>query len=355
MIALAVPVEVVQSVQAPADARYAAGVEARRAGRHAEAAALFESVLSERPGDADARLNLGLSLLALGRLDDADAAFAAVLQTAPDYADAEVGRARVAQRRGDNERALAAALRAQRLAPGQAEVAALVRDLQPTPWRIDVDASRSSLSAGLPDWSEQRVAVARRLSPDLRGSLAVERSERFDTVDVYVEGRLDRTLERGSAYVAIGGAFDADYRPEVALRLGGEAPLGAGFRATLDGSVARFGAGTVSSLQPGVAATLFADRLDLSARWIAVRDETGEQRDGYAAGAAFQVTDRLRLRAAYADAPETSEGVTVDVRSRSLGADVGLTDRLALRVTATAEDRGAYDRDEIAVGIGWRF
>jgi len=355
MIAPDVPVEVVQQVPAPIEARYAAGVAARRAGRHGEAVALFNGVLAEQPANVDARLNLGLSLLALGRLDEADAAFRSVLATAPGYADAEVGRARVAQRRGERAAAFESAGRARRLEPERPDIQALVRELEPTPWRVDLDAARSTLSSGLPEWTEQRLAVSRRLTEDWDAGLAIERTERFDDVDIYTEARLDRRASRGSAYVALGGAVDADYRPELALRAGTVIAMGGGLSATLDGSAARYGVGTVLSLQPGAAASLFADRLNLWARWINVRDETGSHRQGYALGGAFQATDRLRLRAAFADAPESSEGVTIDVRARSLGVDFGVTDRATVRVTATSEDRGAYDREEIAVGLGWRF
>lgn len=355
MIAHDVPVEAVQQVSAPIGDRYGAGVAARRAGRHAEALGLFRSILVEQPGNVDARLNLGLSLLALDRLDEADEAFRAVLAVAPGYADAEVGRAQVAQRRGDTVGALESARRAERLAPERPDVRALVRALEPVPWRIDLDVARSSLSAGLPDWTEQRLAVSRRLSDRVDAGLMVERTERFDDVDLYAEARIDRRASRGSAYLAVGGAFNADYRPEVAVRGGALTSLGGGLAATVDASAARYGVGTVLSLQPGLAASLFADRLNVSARWINVRDETGDLRQGYALGGAVQLTERLRLRAGVADAPESSEGVTVDVRSRFVGVDVGVTDRVVVRVTATTEDRGSYDREEIAVGLGWRF
>lgn len=355
MIAPDFPVEVIQQVTAPVEARYAAGVGARRAGRNREAVVLFNGVLAEQPQNVDARLNLGLSLLALGRLDEADQAFRTVLAAAPVYADAEIGRARVAQRRGDRAAAFESAGRARRLEPERPDIQALVRELEPTPWRVDLDTARSTLSAGLPDWTEQRLALSRRLSGDWDAGIAIERTERFNDVDVYTEARLDRRASRGSAYVALGGAANADYRPELALRAGAVIALGRGVSATLDGSAARYGVGTVLSLQPGVAASLFADRLNLWTRWINVRDETGSDRQGYAFGGSVQPTDRLRLRAAFADAPESSEGVTVDVRSRSVGADFKVTDRATLRVTATSEDRAAYDREEIAVGLGWRF
>ncbi|HST91898.1 MAG TPA: YaiO family outer membrane beta-barrel protein, partial [Brevundimonas sp.] len=307
------------------------------------------------PGNVDARLNQGLSLLALGRLDEADSAFQAVLAAAPDYADAEVGRARVAQRRRDPSAALASARRAQALEPGRTDIRGLVRELEPAPWRIDLDSSRSTLSAGLPEWTEQRLAVSRRVAEGWDASVAIERTERFDNIDIYTEGRLERRLSGGSAYVAFGGAVDADYRPELALRTGGAYELGGGLSAKVEASIARYGVGTVVSLQPGLAASLLADRLNLSVRWINVRDETGTHRQGYAIGGAFQASDRLRVRAGLADAPESSEGVTVDVRSRTVGFDLGISDRATVRVTATSEDRQAYDRDEIAVGIGWRF
>lgn len=353
--ALAVPVEIAAQVQEDPRTLYDAAVSDRLAGRHAQAIDRLERVLVQRPTDVDARLNLGLSLLALDRVAEAEVAFRAVLEQTPDYADAEVGLARAAERRGDRAAAREHAARAAALSPGREDIAIFRRGLDDVAWRVDIDASRSRLSGGLPDWSETRIGASRTLAGGWRVGGTVERTERFGRTDVYLEGRLDRRLAGGDVYVALGGTPDADYRPEVMLMAGGSGQVAPGLRATLDASAGRYASGSVESLHPGLTADLLGDRLEFAVRWINVWDETGQHRDGYAARGTWRVSDRFRLSAGRSDAPESSEGVVVNVVATSFGAAFDLTDRLTLRLGAVDEDRGAYGREEISLGIGWRF
>ncbi|HYC98398.1 YaiO family outer membrane beta-barrel protein [Brevundimonas sp.] len=353
---IVVPPEPAAVVQVDPQNLYRSAVADRLAGRPAEAVPKLEQVLAVRPDDVDARVNLGLALLALGRLDEAEAALVEVTRRAPTYVDAWVGLARIRQRRHDLPAARLAASEAARLAPGDAEVSALQASLEPSPpWRLDVGAARSRLSGGLPDWTEARVSLSRRLGDGWSAGAAVEITERFDNTDVYLEARMDRAFDGGGLYLALGGAPDADYRPEIAFAVGGHARLAPRIDATLDASAARYPTGTVIGLHPGLRATLPGDRIQLSARWINVRDENGVHRSGYSALARWQATDRVALRAGYADAPESSEGATVDVKAGNLGADLGVTDRLTLRIGLLSEDRDAYDREELSLGLGWRF
>jgi YaiO family outer membrane protein len=211
------------------------------------------------------------------------------------------------------------------------------------------------LSADLPDWTEATLSVGRDLDDGGAVSVGVQHAERFGRTDTYLEARLDRRLPLGGVYVALGGAPDADFRPELALAAGGEAAIGHGVHATLDAALARYSAGEVISLHPGIRLGLLEDRLSLSARWINVRDELDEWRSGYGLGVVWSAAPRLRLRASWADAPETSEGVTVDVRAVGLGFDYDLSDRLTLRLNGVHEERSGYDRDELGVGLGWRY
>lgn len=350
------PPEPAPVVQVDPQSLYQAAVADRLAGRQAEAVAKLEQALAVRPDHVDARLNLGLALLALGRLDEAEIAFLAVTRQTPDYVDAWVGLARVEQRRGDLPGARRAAGEAVRLAPENAEVRALQASLaSPPSWRVEIAGARSRLSAGLPDWTEARVSVSRRLGEGWSAGGAVEVTERFDDTDVYLEARLDRAFDGGDVYVAVGGAPDANYRPEIALVAGGSMRLTGRLSATLDASVARYPTGTVTGLHPGVRVDLPGDRVQLSGRWINVRDENGDHRSGYAIQGRWQATNRLAFRTGYADAPESSEGATVDVKAWNLGTDLDVTERLTLRIGFLSEDRGAYDREELSLGLGLRF
>lgn len=342
-------------VQAQAETLYAAALADRRAGRHAAAAAGFEAVLSERPADVDARLYLGLSRLALDQLAAAQSAFEAVVRAAPDYVDAHLGLAEVARRRGDRAAADRALATARRLDPARAAFGGTA-DAEGAPvWRIDLDASRSELSQGLPDWTSERLAVSRRMDPSTGISLAIERTERFDLEDVYAEGRIDRRLGSVDTVLVVGGGPSADYRPRGAVSLGAGLGVGGGWTVEVQGTVARYRTGTVMTLQPGAAVTAAEGRLRLSARLIQVRDEQDRSRSGFGLGGVWTVHDRVRLFAGYADAPETAEGVTVKVQATSLGMEVDLSDRLLARANVVREDRGAYARSEVGFGLGVRF
>lgn len=352
MIAQDVPAEVRQDPTA----LYEAAVADRRAGRPAQAVDKLRSALVARPDDVDARLQLGLALVDLGRLEEAETELRQVVARAPEYVDAHVALARIARRRGDPRAAAAYAAEAARLAPERPDVRALFASpADPARGRVDVDLSRSRLGAGLSDWTEARVALTRSVGDRWTASGAVERTERFDRADVYLEGQVGRRFVGGDAWIAVGGAPDADHRPELAVRAGGAWRVAPAVSATLDGSVARFTAGEVSSLQPGLSIDLFDGRATVAGRWINVWDENGDREDGYAVSARWAVTDRFRLRIDHADAPETSEGVVTDVSSVALGGEWDLTDRLSLRLGVLDEDRGAYGRRSVNVGLGWRF
>lgn len=344
------------AVQADPQALYDSAVADRLAGRPAAAIPKLEAVLAARPDDVDARLNLGLALLALDRTDEAAGAFREVVSRAPGYTDAWIGLARVEQRRGDLAAARLKVAEALRHAPRNREALTLATALQaPAWWRADLTASRSRLSAGLPNWSEARLSLSRALDDRWSVSGAVEVTRRFDNADTYLEARADRSLDRGAAWISAGGSPDASYRPEIAIVGGGQQTVAPGLALTIEASAARYRSGVVTGLHPGLAADFADGRLQVSGRWINVRDETGARRQGYAVLTRWQATDRLALRGGVADAPESSEGITVDVSSWSAGFDLNLSDRLVLRAGYLAEDRGAYDREELSAGVGLRF
>lgn len=308
------------------DQLYQASVRDRIEGRNAEAISGLRRVLVLRPQDADARLNLALALIASDRLDEAEAELDAVLAKAPDYADAKVARGRIDR------------LRTSRRS-----------------WRLDVSAARSGLTQGLAPWRETSATLSRRAGQTTVTG-AVEYAERFERTDTYVEARLDRALGRSSVFGAVGGTLDADFRPRIALRAGGQTPVGdQGLAATLDAGLARYASGTVTMVQPGLEYASPGGALLLGGRWINVWDEREDYRSGYSLRMVLAIHSSIRLRAGYADAPELSDGTTVDVRSSSLGAEADVTDRLTLRVNGLREERDTYERDEIILGFGVRF
>lgn len=346
-----------------ADPAFMEAQAARRAGDTAQAIAAFERLSRERPGDADVWLDLGLSYGDAGRFVDAERALERALTLAPGYEDARLAYARMAFFRGDRATAGArlAPLLSRSPPPADAEALRIQLGAGAGParaWRLDLAHARSRLTRGLPDWTATSLAVSRRFD---RAALAasVEHTRRFGRADTYVEALGSRGFGRtGEAYVAAGGAPNADHRAKAAIRAGLSNELAAAgawrVRLGVDAAWSRFPVGDVRGLQPHVSLSR-GDRITLSARGVGVVDEREDFRAGYVLRAEAALTTRLRVSAGWADAPESSDGVTVKVRAISAGAAVDLDARTSLRLDATHEMRDAYDRDEIAVGLTRRF
>lgn len=355
------------AVQAPetADPAYAAAVQARQAGRTAEAIAAFDLLSKQRPKDPDVWLNLGLSRMAAQRYAEADRAFETTLGLAPDYRDARIAYARSALFAGRPElarRRLAPLLAA---APDDAEAKGLSQQIaatlampgEPT-WRLDVAYARSGLTKDLGHWSSATIALSKRIDPDTTLGGSIEHTERFGVSDTYAEALVARRFSsRLDGFVAVGGAPDADYRPELSIRAGGSVGLlsegDRRVRLGLDAVWSRYAVGEVKSLQPYL--TLAAGPVSLTARSINTEDERGKHQSGYTLGGEWSATERLRLRLGYADAPESADGNTVPVEAVSGGIAYDLTPRWTVQVVGAHEKRTAYDRDEVGVAVTHRF
>jgi YaiO family outer membrane protein len=358
------------AVPAPATAQaggdpYAEAVSARRGGDPARAVELLRRLLVAEPENADAHLQLGLSLLALGRLEEAEAAFRRTLAIAPDYADARIGLARVAQRRGDRQGALALL---EPVDPANREAGELRSALgrsggtgtaMPGQVQVDLDVSYAQLDGPAQDWREGSLRVQAPLGARTAAAALVEVSERFGRTDVYGELRVDQRVgSGGGVYLSLGATPDADFRPEWQIGGGGFARLRGGRNATvltLDARQARYASGDIQTINPGVEQYL-SDRFWVTARWINIFDEDGDYQAGWLLRGDFLPTQRLRLFAGAADAPDTSEGVVIDTFSLFGGVSYDLTDRVTTRVSVAHEDRetGA-DRLQVGLGVGTRF
>ena len=338
------------------ESRYEAGVQARLNGRFAEAVELLGAESRAAPGNADVWVQYGLSLTPLGRYDEAEAAFERALSLAPDYDDAKVGVARIAWLRGDEAEA-------RRLLDGvgtdDARSLRARLDAPPAytslPWRVDLTVGRSELTAGLPAWTEAGIALGRRLDERTSFGVLAEYARRFESDDIYLQARIDRNFAGGTtAYVALGGAPDASFRPERAVLAGGSMTFASGFQASLDAGYSAYRAGDVVTLAPGLG-WRFGDQSGVNARLISLRDENGQTRTGYSAGVEAALNPRTILLAGYANAPETSEGVTVNVSGATVGLRRQLTDTRGVSVYLVHEARGAYDRTALTITTSWRF
>ena len=351
------------AAQAPGDV-YDQAVQARMAGDHARAVELLGPVVASDPRNADAQLQLGLALLGLNRLDEAEAAFKRALALAPDYTDARLGLARVEQRRGNwvaAEAELAQVdLSHPEAGPLSRQIAAGAAAARLSRWRVDLDLARAFLTQDQPDWREGSVRLGHQASQATAVSAGLEVSRRFGLKDAYGELRVEHRLpdNQGSVYIFAGGTPEADFRPEWQLGLGGEVRLRPGGTATLltlDVRQARYRLGDIQTLNPGIDQYLDSGRAWIGARWINIF-ENGRHHSGWLVRGDRIVTERLRLFAGAADAPDTSEGFVVDTFSMFGGFAYDVDERLTVRASLAHDDRDTgADRMQLGLGAGWKF
>ena len=342
---------------------YRAGVAARLGGDPARAAEKLAGVTAVQPANADAHLQLGLALLALDRLDEAERSFRRTLEIAPGYSDARVGLARVLERRGERVAALA---ELERVGRPNAEADALAARLRrgdveaPAPrWRLDLDGTYSALT-GADDWRELGIGVRYQATPATALGLGIEAARRFGRDDVYGEARVEKRFADGlSAYLLAGGTPGADFRPRWQIGAGGSVRLHGGPYATvvrLDARQANYPSGDIQTLTPGIEQYLGGSAW-VTGQWINVfESRTGRHAIGWLARGDIMVTERARLFAGAADAPDLSEGVVVETFNLFGGVSLDLDDHHSFRLSFAREDRATgADRTTVSLGLGLRF
>ena len=87
---------------------FALAMQLHRTGRSADAAVLYERILSAAPDYAEAHYNLGISLKALGRNDEALSAFQTAVALRPDFAEAHFILGNTLQEMGSTDAAIRA-------------------------------------------------------------------------------------------------------------------------------------------------------------------------------------------------------------------------------------------------------
>jgi YaiO family outer membrane protein len=343
-----------QSQDLMGEAALASANAARLTGDIAAAECMLEALLSVEPQNADAWVQLGLVRAASGDTAGSREAFQHALEIAPDYDDAKFGLAQLAYRSGDLAGARAWL---QLIAPVRRhdpEIAAFAESLAASPvgrgvWRVDGFAAYSSLSDGLAPWREASLAVTRREGRDSVG-IAVERATRFDSSDLYGELRAARAISGATWAIALGGASHPQFRPEALARVEFETREDAKWSFGGALTIARYGVGEINRL--GLRAThMLRDDVRASVQAVVVRDEADALRTGYGIAAAWRVHERVELSAIWSDAPESSEGATVDVRSLGFGIAFDIASDLRVRVGGSREERDAFDRSELSIAV----
>lgn len=357
------------------DTLYSNGTEARLAGDFAEAADYLERALELSPGNADVLLQLGLIRGYQEDYAQGEALLLRALEEAPGYTDVWLALARMRywdDRREAAQRALDEVLA---LEPDNKEALELRERLASADtesgdgapgyrWRLDSSVSYSRLArSDLDPWRETTHQLGYRLDKDITLTGRMELSERFDEVDSYFQaGVQHRFGQSGDLYLNAGVTPDADFRQDWDVGLGGSLKLheargdfGPIFL-TFDGGHAHYSDDAFQTVSPGMQLYLFEGQAWVSGRWINNFRELNEHEQGWFVRGDVRVTQDLRLFAGLANAPETSEGVTYDVRSYFAGAVYDLNDRLSLNLSYLHEDRQeSYLRRAITAGITLRF
>ncbi len=347
-----------QSQDLAGEAALARANAARLMGDNAGAECTLQGLLSVEPQNADAWVQLGLVHAASGDAVRSRAAFLHALEIAPDYDDAKLGLAQLAYRSGDLAGARAWL---QRIAPVRRhdpEITAFAESLSASPvgrgvWRVDAFAAYSSLSDDLAPWQEASLAVTRREGANSLG-VAVERVTRFDSSDLYGEVRAARATSGTTWAIALGGASHPQFRPEALVRLEFETREDANWSFGGAVTMARYGVGEIDHLGLRVAHML-RDGVRASVQTVVVRDEADALRTGYGIGAVWRVHERIEISAIWSDAPESSEGATIDVRSLAFGIALDVAPDLRLRVGGLHEERDAFDRSELSIAVARVF
>jgi YaiO family outer membrane protein len=333
----------------------------RLAGEPDRSLVLIETWLIEHPDDSDAWLEKGFAQIAVGDFAGARGSFDRTLQLSPNYDDAHLGLARLDYFEGKHSSAL------RRLAARQetAESRALLDQIHDAraaeaqrPVRADLSAEYSQLSDNLPDWTAYALSLSSRVSGDMTVTGSVEHTRRFERDDVFAQFQVDQFLKSGgSVYGGFGGTVDADFRPRAVIFAGGEMGLTEpGSRepeldATLYVSTADYTSGQVTTVSPGLAARAFDGSVALRGRIILLSDEADDLRTGYAQEAALNITPEFAVHLAWSDAPETSDGQTLDVQSTSLAFKWVIKERIGVTFGAVSEERFAYDRKALIFSI----
>lgn len=327
--------------------------------RYDEAVAILRTAKAERPDDVEVRLTLSRVLswkgdyrAASAELDGLSGAEAATIRGNLAYYQSDFGTART--RYAD---ALTIAPDFDEARDGLARVATAQAAEGPK-WQIDAGTEYSGFSgSNQPDWNQQSVQVTRRFNANRSAAhLRMVRYSQFGLNDGEVElGLAGRLNDRISAYAAIAGSPDADFRPEGRIAAGGALRVTKSLWLTFDGRHDRYAAAKVSSAAWGVRYEP-REGWAVSSRMIRVEPSGSDAQTGYDLRLDGTIREGLRFYAGVADAPETVAAVTIDTRSAFAGIAWDMTQTTTLRAGYGRDDReNTYVRHGFHVTLSHRF
>lgn len=342
---------------------------AQARGDMAAAVSALEAAAGSAPGDADVLRRLGTAQGQIGRTEAALATLTRAQRVAPDDADIRLAIGQVHYYRGEHRAALGIAEEIIARQPDNHDAKDLAErtrralaESADARWRLDWSASYSHFEDDARErWLESSAALGYRINDQTSITGRLDVADRFGSTDVYGEARVDHRFAPGrSAYLALGAAPGANFLPEWALQGGlglraWRGGLGDGV-ITVDVRHARYSTGSVETLSPGIEQYVLGGRAWLTGRLILTWDEDDDQQTGYLLRGDAMATERVRLFAGYADAPETVQNVTLTTRSIFAGGVIELSERLSLRLDYVRDDRErSYVRHAATAGVGVRF
>lgn len=329
--------------------------------RYDEATEVLDRVRSSRPNNSDVLALRGRVAYYRGHLQDAFDDFKNALALESRNVDALLGLGDVARARGDEAAAASFFQKARAVDPTSKDVSDRLTKPQvaDTPaWRLDIGGSYSSLArTSLKDWSSQYLSLAHIGGPGryIFGGLA--RFRRFDRSDVEFSAGAGIPLTHGLTLRMEGGTTPkANFLPRWRIAPALSAEILRDTSLILEGGVRHYATGTVSGVNFGAEQFLMDRKAAVSARFINSFDKDGRHLTGWSAILSIYPVDRLSLRGAYSEAPESDAGIVAETRSMSAGFSYDITPTLSVRADFTHDNRlGAYIRDELTVGLGIRF
>ena len=342
---------------AAGDVSVARAAEARRAGRPDQAATIAQCSLERYPSDADAWFELGAAKAALNQRAGARQAYLRALDLAPTNDDARLGLAHLAWWDSDltgaqNWLSSISAARRQDLEVLELRRALDVTEASPALWRADLAVAQSRLTQDLPDWTEARASLFRRDGATGLG-LGVEYARRFAREDLYIEGQATHQFGNATWSIALGGALDADFRPETSARIGVETTSGPWQFAAI-AARSEYAGGPVAKLDFRTLHA-FGDDMQVFLQAGVVNDEFGENHLGYGLGANWRLPAGPSFDAGWSDGAESSDGFTVEVQAVTVGMTFEVSASARVRAGLTHEMRDAYDRTEAGLSLARTF
>lgn len=343
----------------------ARGQAALNRGDHDAAVRELAPAATAAPDNAEVLRLYGVALGRAGRTDEAMAALRRAAAIAPNDVDIWLATAQVHYYRAEIRDAAMLVRRVLTARPNDEDAADLAvrlaqarRETYGPPWRFDMSGSYSHFEKDARRrWLEGSVGVGYRPDESTGVYGRVDVAERFDLTDVYLEGGVDHRFNADwNAGFSFGATAGPDFLPQWAAqaRVGRRAWHNA--VVSLEGRFADYRTGSVETLTPTVEQYLWNGRAWITGKLVVTWDEDGDRQEGFILRGDVLPSERLRLFAGYADAPETINNATLTTRTLFGGAIVDLDERYSLRLDYARDDREAsYVRHVFGLGFTARY